>query len=69
MSKQIQAVKLAVEALKRERRLYATQEAMFKHGFENTENGHKHYVQHTEAIQELEALIEILTDNKGKKTC
>lgn len=74
----IAALKLAIEALERERRrLHAVGEAAYQHGirtdviesdeltgvlFSFAEDGHKGYVEYTRAINELGDLIEVLTD-------
>lgn len=77
-NKQISAIKLSIEALTRERRkLYAAGEhAYMRQGLRPVEysgdiegtgflfaiEGHKGYTEYTNAIQELEDLIEVLTD-------
>ena len=77
-SKQIAAINLAIESLKRERReRYAAGEAAYNQGirtnklngggvtgelFSFAEDGHNGYMKYTAAIQELSDLIEILTD-------
>jgi len=77
-AKQIKAINLAIEALKRERRkLYAAGEAAYNQGmrtdvintngttgelFAFAEDGHKGYTEYTDSIQELEDLKDILLD-------
>ena len=77
-SKQISAIKLSIECLERERRAkFAAGEAAYCHGlrqdtldsdgitgdgFKWVEQDHKEYRRYTDAIQELEDLIEILED-------
>ncbi len=74
----IAALRLAIEALTRERRrLHAAGEAAYNQGirtdviesdeltgvlFSFAEDGHRSYAEYTKAIQELEDLIEVLTD-------
>jgi hypothetical protein len=78
MSKQTKAIYLAIDALERERRrLYAAGEAAYQQGirtvkidnegvtgeaFTFAEEGHAGYIEYTEAIQQMQDLIEILTD-------
>lgn len=69
MITQIKAVELAIEALTERRRAkYAAGEAAHKQGIdlEFAHRAHKHYTTHTEAIQQLEDLIEILQDPGAK---
>lgn len=77
-TKQIKAIKLAIESLQRERRrLYAASEAAYRQGirrdflnsnsivgelFSFAEEDHKKYKEYTDAMNELEDLIDILTD-------
>lgn len=77
-SKQISAINLSIDALTRERRkLHAAGEHAYQQGirpvelnsngiegvgFLFAEDGHAGYVEYTKAIQELEDLIEVLTD-------
>lgn len=76
-AKQISALKLAVECLERERRArYAAGEAAWRQGIRPTEmkgeisgvqfsfaeDGHKKYLEYSQAISQLEDLQEILTD-------
>jgi xanthine dehydrogenase molybdopterin-binding subunit B len=64
--KQIKALKLAIKALTESKRKHAAGEAAYtQQGIKDltfTIYGHKHYTEHAEAIDELEDLIEILTD-------
>lgn len=76
--KQISAIKLSIDALTRERRkLHAAGEHAYQqgmrpveinsNGIEGTEflfaqDGHTGYIEYSDAIQELEDLIEVLTD-------
>lgn len=77
-NKQIFAIKLSIESLTRERRkLHAAGEHAYQHGIRSVEinsngiegteflfaeDGHAGYIEYTNAIQELEDLIEVLTD-------
>lgn len=77
-NKQIAAIKLAIESLKKERRAHFAagghayrngmrtdvidSEGVTGVGFSFAEDGHASYTQYTDAIQELEDLIEVLTD-------
>lgn len=77
--KQIKAIELAIKALVRERRrLYAAGETAYRQGvridhldkdgvvgelFVFVEDSHQSYAEYTDAIQELEDLIEILEDS------
>ena len=76
--KQITALKLAIESLKRERRrLHAAGDHAYRKGFRTVDLGkgritgttlgfaeadHAGYVEYTQAIQQLEDLIEIILD-------
>jgi hypothetical protein len=77
-TKQIKAIRLAVESLARERRrLYAAGEAAYNQGirrdsldaeeikgdlFAFGEDDHENYVEYSDAIDQLLDMIEILTD-------
>ena len=63
--KQVSALKLAIQALTYLRRQrYAAGEAAYQKGVDFTfaTYGHKHYLEYTHAMDELDDLIEILTD-------
>lgn len=65
MISQVKAIELAIQALEeRRRRNYAAGEAAYQKSIdlEFAIRAHKHYTEHTEAIRQLEDLIEILTD-------
>lgn len=77
-AKQIAAIKLAIESLTRERRRYfAAGDHAYRNGmraypingnaitgvgFGFAEEGHKNYQEYTDAIQQLEDMIEVLSD-------
>lgn len=66
MISQRKSIELAIKALtERRRRYYAAGEAAYQKGIRGmtfADDGHKHYTQHSEAIRQLEDLIEILED-------
>lgn len=66
MTNQIQAIKLAITALTERRRTkFASGESAWLKGLHSLDfaaTGHLHYTEHSEAIQQLEDLIEILRD-------
>ena len=67
MISQSKAIKLAVQALaERRRRFYVAGEAAYQKGldFEFAINGHKHYMEHTEAIRQLEDLAACASENE-----
>lgn len=77
-NKQIHALELSIDALKEKRRReFSAGEFAYRQGirvdvlksggvtgtlFGFSESGHEKYVEYTEAIQQLEDLIEIITD-------
>lgn len=85
ISKQIKSLKLAIKALENERRTnYAAGNAAYRSGFRGAsmkgditgdpsrwaDIAHQNYIEHTEAIRQLEDMIEILEEYipKRKKT-
>lgn len=64
--KQVKALRLAIKVLTENRRRFAAGEAAYtQQGITDLTfavSGHKNYVEHNNAIQELEDLIEIVTD-------
>ena len=66
MISQKKAIQLAIMTLKDwRRRNYTAGEAAYQSGVRGltfADNGHKHYVEYSEAIQQMEDLIEILED-------
>jgi hypothetical protein len=60
--KQTQALKIAIKALEKQRRIHSPGKAMYLQGFESAENEYKRYIECDQAIRQLEDLIEILED-------
>ena len=65
LKKQLKSLDLAIKALtERRRKMYAAGESAFQKGIDFTfaVDGHRHYDEHTQAIQALEDLKDILAD-------